>query len=760
MNRPEREWFRRLPVLMIAVVTWFVVTVSGELIGNQANDTTAGQTLGRYLLLAAIVVAPLFLLGWMALELVERRRRRSPLATDETPPPPRLYSPPVWYRPPELCDREHEVGKATELVLVNGIVAVTGERDVGTSAVGQAITQRLIDDHGVDSRATTRFDLRSRSASAPDDAVTTAGRVVSAFGIAEPDTGDDAVLGRAARELVGVFRASDGTLLLDNVTTPDQVAWLVREWPVTGPHLVIVGETALEELVGHSTIRVDEMSVTDMRELWRVARKAPKPKWYERFRRGHEPDEDVDELLGACLGRPRAVLALAHEVSRTGSTVTVRDLVAELHREGPVTGTLERVWRAVLTNVRAGLSDDAAWLLSALASLPVTGLIKGAIAAMLGVSGDPTALEELRIRNLVEEVDGRYRLPQEYRRAIEGTTSEEERRAVAARALPALLRFYRYFADLWGTRLETEPKDAHRWFEESEPSFRPLYLATYTDDELLATLLDDLSAIADALTRWYLREWMSNAMLVVNSGLHDLAERVGWLDVAALAAIRKATAHRMVLRFGDAVKELDSARTHLEQVPKPQFQSELDARERVERALVAINRGTGLTAARTSLSVLQAQSPAVLINTGVLHLADGLLSEALQYLVRAEKLARDASDHGSLAHSIELQGVVLSHWQIVEAVRYWHRALATFTRIREEQGVARCRQHLGAVALIDERAAGQLLRGTPEPVTRREAAGVAIAYLQHAKTLRVRHNQDTSLVDGYLAQARGRMSAE
>ena len=105
--------------------------------------------------------------------------------------------------------------------------------------------------------------------------------------------------------------------------------------------------------------------------------------------------------------------AFAQEVSRPGSRVTLEGLLAELRKDGPVEGPLERVWRAILANLREGLSADAAWLLSALAELPVTGLIKGAVTAMLGVTDDPVALEELRIRNLVEEVDGRYRLPQE-----------------------------------------------------------------------------------------------------------------------------------------------------------------------------------------------------------------------------------------------------------------------------------------------------------------------------------------------------------
>jgi tetratricopeptide (TPR) repeat protein len=405
------------------------------------------------------------------------------------------------------------------------------------------------------------------------------------------------------------------------------------------------------------------------------------------------------------------------------------------------------VWRAILANLREGLSEDAAWLLAALAALPVTGLIKGAVAAMLGVTDDPAALEELRIRNLVEEVDGRYRLPQEIRRAIEGTTKDEDRELVAARAVPALLAFYREFADLWVARLETDPAGARAWFRLSEPSFRPLYGSTYLDDELLAAVLDDLCAIADALERWYVRERLPSGLLAVNTGLYGLVERAGRPDLAALASVRMAAAHRMARRFGEAAARLDVARTHVEQLRDPVLRDELDTREQAERTLLAVDRGSGFP------SEAPGTSAAALINRGVLCMARDEWDEALEYLLRAEEVAQDAGDVGAQAHSTELQGVVLSRRNVAEAVRAWQLARATFARIGEEHGEARCLLHLGAAAVTDPVAAGQLLRGTAEPVPVREAAEEALRYLERAKALRT-GQPDTGLVDHYLALAR------
>jgi hypothetical protein len=247
----------------------------------------------------------------------------------------------------------------------------------------------------------------------------------------------------------------------------------------------------------------------------------------------------------------------------------------------------------------------------------------------------------------------------------------------------------------------------------------------------------------------------------VHAGLHDLASSVGWLDVAAHAAIRQAGAHRMAgahgapHRFGDAVRELDNARTYVEKVPNPRVRADLDVRERTERALVAIDRGTGLDEAYADVAGSQVASPAVLINLSVLCLGRGDLSDALLNLVRAEELALDAGDHGAQAHSLELQGVVLSHWNLVESVRFWQLARATFGRIGEKQGEARCLQHLAAAALADSRAAGQLLWGNPEPVAEQEAASAALSRLQQAKSLRPR--QQTPLADRYRADAVSRL---
>ncbi len=240
---------------------------------------------------------------------------------------------------------------------------------------------------------------------------------------------------------------------------------------------------------------------------------------------------------------------------------------------------------------------------------------------------------------------------------------------------------------------------------------------------------------------------LPSGLLAVNTGLYGLVERAGRIDLAALASIRMAAAHRMARRFGEAAARLDVARVHVEQLRDPVLRAELDTREQAERTLLAVDRGSGLP------PDVPGTTAAALINRSVLCMARDEWDEALEHLLRAEEVAQDAGDVGAQAHSTELQGVVLSRRNVAEAVRAWQLASATFAGIGDEHGEARCLQHLGAAAVTDPVAAGQLLRGTAEPVPVREAAREALRCLERAKALRT-GQPDTGLVDHYLALAR------
>jgi hypothetical protein len=769
--KSERKLLTSLKVGLFAVVTWFVLNVTSELVGNQANETVLGQVFGKYVLFALVFAVPVAaVVVWLVLHLRDRDELDEPEEDSalEWPAPPK---PPPWHRPDPLHGRDSEVDRAVAMLLGSGIVVVAGPRDIGTSAVAEAVVQRLIDSKLAAADRTTRFDLRSRSSARPDDARAAAGRVVSAFGVDEPADGTPALLADAGHRLVAALRDRYDVLMLDNASSPEEVEWLARHWPAHGrPWLVVAGESAIVPVVEHGTVLVGELGRPGLLAMWRAEVPATVGRriWGRLNRRtGDARPEDLDVLLEACFGRPGVLKAFIREILRPDSTVSIASVVAAAGSPGSPDGVLERVWTEMLDHVRDGLSDSAVGLLHGLAELPVTALTKDAICAMLPLGSDLAPLEELRLRNLVREADGRYRLPLEVRNAVSATTAEEIRRGYARQAIPALLRHYRGDASTWAARFGLGAK-AGDWFHDAERSLRPLFNSeSYVDEQLLELVIDELAAIADALEGWYVREQQSGGLLAVNTALHALAERSGWPALAGAAAIRMATAHRMAGRLGDAGALLDVAAACAAGLRHDQA-SELAVREHVERALLCMAGSgadpEGLASAEAELDRILAThrdhrgATAALINLGALCLRQGRPADALRHLRQAERLANDRRDVGCRAHAVELQGIALSYQddQLLEAVAAWRLAEHYFATIGEEQGEARCLQHLGTAALVDGRVAGQIRDNRSTPLDERAAAVIALGLLERAKELRA-GQPGAQLVDHYLRIGQARL---
>ncbi|GAB3472594.1 hypothetical protein [Actinophytocola sediminis] len=775
----DRRMVNRVKVSLTLTVTWILASVTSGQLGEQASQSWFGRVIGPLLLpvgsVVVVVAGAVLAIHW----LWEHRRRRPEEIEERRPPP---IAPLAWYPPAyELFGRRDELAQARERVLGTGVAVLAGVRDMGTTAVAEHLTQWLVTDQHA--RRVYRFDLRSRSTSEPDGPAAAAARIVAAFGIGEPADDTDEVLRRAARRLLEVLPAEPVVLLLDNVSTPEQVAWLVREWPAGGwPRLVIAGDISVGDAAEHRTVRVAELALVHLREIWDAELDLPesvvRQRVAELLRRlgGRVTDDPVAALLAACAGRPRAVKALAQEIRRLSSGSTAEEVVRRMHDDlraaGPVIGPLERVWTAILDNIHDGMSSQAVWLLRALAELPVTGITRGAVAVIVEAgdqvpaAGDALApLTELRLRNLVQEQGGRYRLPQEIRRPLVRTGDQEDRRAAALRAVPALVGYFAGYVEEWAGRLDVDTNTARTWFRNSEPSLRPLFDQDFYGDAVLLDLVfADLCVIADGLDNWYVREQRSHSQLGVNRGLYELALRVRREDVAALAANRIAAAHRLARRFGDTTAWLDIAQSHAKSTDD-RTRAELEARERVERALLAASGPEpdteAIGEAMAGLATLRAAGRRLpghavrLVNLGVLAILGERPGEALECLREAEKVARDARDTGSEAHSVELQGTALAmrDGQLVAAVRCWQRARTIFGRIGENAGEARCLVNLAAAALNDVRLAGLLRFGRPTPLSTRDAAAVVLPLLERAKALRT-GQPGTDLIDHYLDQAR------
>ncbi|HET9141801.1 hypothetical protein [Actinophytocola sp.] len=770
----ERGFLQTTKVVLIAVISWVVLNIVSELIGNQANETAFGQVVGRYVLLVAVFGVPLAALGWVVLYLRDRREELDDNATRTGGEWPAARLPAPWRPPDPLYDRDSEVDRAVQVAQAQGVVLVAGPRDIGTSAVAETMVQRLIDAGLATPGRTVRLDLRSRSSRRPDDARAAAARVVSEFGVDEPADGTPGLLADAGYRLVATLRDDYDVLMLDNASGPEEVEWLVGSWPGGGPPwLVVAGESAILRTREPATVLVGELGLHGLRAMWRA--ELPEPgspakarrmveRWVRRF--GGVRREDLDTLLLACFGRPGVLKAFIREVGRPDSTVSITGVVAAAASPGSRDSVLERIWTGMLDRVRAGLPDDAVWLLHALAELPVTALTRGAVVGMLaGYPGEPAGrdpLEELRIRNLVRDADGRYRFPREVRRAVAATTDDDVRRDYARQAIPALVRYYAVetsgrAADLGSGRA------AGDWFHDVERSVRPLFTTeSYQDERLCLLVLDDLAVIAEALEGWYVREQQADGLLKVNTALHVLAERSGRADLACAAAIRMAAAHRIAGRLSEAGSKLDVA-AETADASAEQF-TELGVREHVERALLALSRPrpdrSDLTTAEAELNRILANhrdhrgATAARLNLAALCLRLNRPHDALDHLDQAERLAKERHDLGCRAHAVELRGIALAGQddRLLDAVAAWRLAEHYFEVIGEEQGQSRCLQHLAAAALKDGRAAAQIRADLP-------AVRVAQDLLARAEKLRA-GQPETPVLRHYLDEVEKRLADE
>ncbi|HEU5474374.1 MAG TPA: hypothetical protein VFV67_27315 [Actinophytocola sp.] len=789
----ERNFLKRLALVPVAVLTWFLLTLSAELLGNQANATDIGQRIGRYLLVAGLVVVPLTAAGWAAVKLWQWRHPAPP----ELPPPPEMAwpaepAPPDWRPPGPIYERDDAVAAVVRRLLDTGIAVVCGPRDVGTSAVAEAAVQRLIDDRLAGNRPVVRLDLRSRSSRNPDDARATAGRILSTFRLDEPADGTPKVLADAAERLHDVLTRQYSVLLLDNAAVPHEIEWLVPRWTDRGsgqPWLVIAGEAAIGSVLPGSRVPVGPLSTEGMRRIWYAdtdtvpkppppLRRRNLPRWLRELlatRRDRttslpQPASDpIDELLAVCGGRPRAIKAVARETSGTDRDAEVRKLVESVDSDenNPLVG----IWRAILRRTEDSLSPDAAWLLHALAVLPVTALTVEAIAALVTAhtpdadpgSGatPPAAFDELRVRGFVQEVGDRYRLPLEIRWALTGQADPKDVET-ARIAVPALIRHHADRVVRRANQLDVRsvgPRAA-AWLHEEEPTLRPLFLPdNYRDGVVLLAVIDDLARIASALEYWYVREQQADGLLRVSQALRELAGSAQRPELCALAAAREATAHRMLGERSKAEERLTVVAGEVRLPTAHDLGSELVTRLQVEKALLALGNGPSKrddperTKVRRSLEEIafRKRHPGAgiaMVNLGALHLADGSRGKAEEYLDRAEAMARDRHDVGCQAQAVELRGIAQTATDLSAAVSLWQEALQLFESIGEEQGQARCLQHLGTAALADETVAARL---SDDPA---DAATIARSLLE--RSLRLRAGQpDTTLVKHYLKKAGG-----
>jgi tetratricopeptide (TPR) repeat protein len=773
-----------------------LIDVAGNLVawlltgGEIAPWLTATLRVITYVLIALTVIAGI------AFALYSRRSRDP----DQQLPPivlpaPAQRQPSIPHRV-RLFGRRAEVAAAIDRATSDGLVAIVGPRDIGTSAVAWEVVERLSYDRTIHDPHVVPFDVRSRSHAEPADPRAVAGQLLSAFGLDEPADDTPEVLAEAAQRLLAVLHERRVTLVLDNVSLPEQVSWLTDAWSRVAPPplLVIAGEepvaAAFRGASAADVVFVAELALADLRDMLRAELGQSSRGARDLLRAVFGgPRDAVDDLLASFHGRPRAVQDIARALRESGRQWDLAELARELAYGS---GALDGLWAAILRRKQGALSESARWLMHVLAELPVTELDGEAIDAMLDAGpeyrldrqseGGRHPLAELTAGDIVRESPpGRYRLPTEVRQAIPLADPGWPATPAIAEAVRRLVGYYAEQARNWTTELVTATArgPAMAWLHQQEGLLRALL----RDWPEATAPLDDLAAIADVLDIWYGREQQSVGLRQTGERLRALALRADRGDLVQLATVRIAAAARMAGRLDQAEHALAEAeRATPSGGSTGATNSAIRARLHNERALVHYARAVRLAdggadpvAAADTLDNADrelrqawatvpradvAGAVSVLINMAAVCLGQNRPLRAQTHLDLAETIARTGGDLSGEAQVIESQGVVAARRRRFElAVRLWQRANGRYAELGEEQGQARCLQHLGSAALVVPEVAGLLHTGRPVRRSGDQAARVALPLLRDSKRLRA-GQPNTELVDHYLRLAAARLSSE
>lgn len=775
-DRPRRSpWSRRL---LIGLGVALLPEIFGNTVADFIDSMPPVMWVKAHSVYAFIVVLGLvgvtYLLLYLRDRLQHRQERLPPPVEKPRQPQPEPQELPRWHEfPVRLRGRESEIDRALRALRHKGMVAITGARDIGTSSVANAVIDRLRDDGVITGPdAVVWIDLRGRSATQPPKAMSVAAHVLSTFNLDEPADSTPAVLADAAARLLAAMRERATVLLLDNVFHADQVGWLTNEWPLGGglPHLVIAGAGPVADGVPRDVVvHLDELGMHVMRHILNDQLDEP---WHQRAvetvrafgrdLRGDRTDR-TDDMLRTFGGRPRAVAEIARLSRLSGGRRWLED--ALIDAAGDAGEPLVALWRVVLPRLMTDtLTSRARELMRAMAVLPVTGLGRDALDALIPPDGGYTdAVDELRRAHIVQESPhGRFRLPEEVRLAVRrnqpGPVPDELWDAVAR-----LVSHYAAQASQWAAALGSvvDAASGNMWLHQEEPLLRALITDWRPDTRPPTSLVDDFAAIADALDIWYVRELQSDGLVQTSYGLGKLADEAGRADLTALADLRTSAAHRIGTHLDLATGAIGA---------EPDGRSfALRARWHHERGLIEFDEAARLSgdrpasnerlnAAEQELREALALVPApdlsgrmcVLINLAAVAIEQGRSSSAQDLLAQAETLAEQADDLSGRAQVVELRGVVaIRGGSPVHAVALWQEALAWYRDLGEEQGLARCLQHLGGLAVVSPDIAGLLDTGQPSPIGPDRAARVAYDYLSQSKHL-LAGQPSSEIVDYYL----------
>lgn len=612
--------------------------------------------------------------GWVT-HLIRRRRER--------PSPPSLAPMPFPDRTDGLVGRDDELRSIAKEAGTHSVVVVHGGMGTGTSAVAVQAGWALAGD----ARKQRYADLRGPDRDRPETPLSVAQRVLRTLhrppgGIKEPQD--------ATEQVMEVLKDTGRVLLLDNVSSWQQVDWLPASVP--GAHIVLAGTLSDEPPQHVGRIQLGPLAPEAGQAL--LARHIGDD------RAGRDP-KALELLVDACLGSPTEIIRVGRWLAGHPN-VPLQSLVDDL-RSLSVSDTLDFVLNLGVRQLKPMEKQ----LFVLLAGLPLAEVDHQAAAALLGVPSVADEIGKLAELGLVENVRmTRVRVSDAYRGSgAEGTPVE----------VAAWRRLVEHFAGQAAFHAGRLPApEARTWFEMEDR----VLLQVLARAEPVPRTARALAGIADGLESWFRLEQRQEDRLRAASALARAAGTLGDEHVQATAELRQCA---ILLTWGDPRK----ARQHFDQAAALRVRVESwPAELHLEHAAILLAAGDEFTAVESALvrygqalpggdvmgqAIRLTNVAALLLRKGQTldhdaHPAEArsLYADAWRVLFQARELAKQTGDPTTQAHALELLALA-SHYlsRGHEAGGHLAEAVDLYTEAADETGRARCLVQRAGVLLED-----------------------------------------------------------
>ncbi|MFG1696775.1 hypothetical protein [Nonomuraea sp. NPDC049309] len=430
----------------------------------------------------------------------------------------------------ELVGRDADLERLTRLAATRSILGVHGSVGIGTSAVAVRAAWDLAEKGSEPLYA----DLRGADKDRPETPFSVAQRVLRILGL---KPGEIQEASDATEKVANALKGTHRVLLLDNVSSYAQIAWLPQRVPEA--YIIVAG--TLAGIPSDAPVAYIELEPLDER-----ARQALLARHIRDERARREP-QALEVLANACMGHPRELVRVGSWLARN-RRISLQTIVNDLQGLD-IAETLDFVLKRSFDQ----LKPTAKQVFALLAELPIAELDCEAVAALLGVPSADDAIDELIDMGLVEQVRRkRVRVLRTFRDS--GVAEAAGRSPSQVAAWRRLVEHFAGHAAENARRLP-DAQDAKDWFAVEDQVLQQVLESRTPDPETAGAL----ATIGDALDTWYRFEGRHQDRLETAQLLAEAAETLGDEQLQATAELRQCSLLLAVGKVREAQQHFNKA---------------------------------------------------------------------------------------------------------------------------------------------------------------------------------------------------------